>query len=42
MRWTSAKYQDLFDRKQNIEFFTELAAQAGRVLDIGAGAGRIQ
>lgn len=41
MRWTSAKYHDLFDRKKNIEFFTELAKDAGRVLDVGAGTGRL-
>ncbi len=41
MRWTSAKYHDLFDRKQNIEFFTEMAKDAGRVLDVGAGTGRL-
>ncbi len=41
MRWTAAKYCDYFDRKQNIGFFTTLAAEAGRVLDIGAGTGRI-
>jgi len=32
---------DLFDRKENIEFFYHYAAQAKEILDVGAGTGRI-
>jgi SAM-dependent methyltransferase len=32
---------DLFDRKENVEFFSRYASQAGEILDIGAGTGRI-
>lgn len=37
----SAHLYDLFDSKQNIDFFYHYAAKAGEVLDIGAGTGRI-
>jgi len=37
----SAKYYDLFDDKQNIQFFVEFAKQYDSILDIGAGTGRI-
>ena len=37
----TAHLYDLFDRKENIEFFYHYASQAGEVLDIGAGTGRI-
>ena len=37
----TAHLYDLFDRKKNIEFFYHYASQAGEVLDIGAGTGRI-
>jgi SAM-dependent methyltransferase len=36
-----AHLYDLFDRKQNVEFFYHYAARAGDVLDVGAGTGRI-
>jgi len=36
-----AHLYDLFDRKDNIEFFFRYAAAAGEILDIGAGTGRI-
>ena len=36
-----AHLYDLFDQKPNIEFFCHYAAQAGEILDIGAGTGRI-
>jgi len=32
---------DLFDTKENTEFFLHYASEAGEVLDIGAGTGRI-
>lgn len=32
---------DLFDKKKNIEFFYQYARDAGEILDIGAGTGRI-
>jgi SAM-dependent methyltransferase len=37
----SAHLYDLFDRKENVEFFHHYAAKAGEILDIGAGTGRI-
>jgi SAM-dependent methyltransferase len=37
----SAQFYDLFDLKQNINFFYFYASQAGEILDIGAGTGRI-
>ncbi len=37
----TAHLYDLFDRKENIEFFYHHASQAGEVLDVGAGTGRI-
>jgi SAM-dependent methyltransferase len=37
----SAHLYDLFDQKPNVEFFYHYAAQAGEILDIGAGTGRI-
>lgn len=37
----TAHLYDLFDQKQNIEFFYHFASRAGEVLDIGAGTGRI-
>jgi SAM-dependent methyltransferase len=37
----SAPFYDLFDHKQNIDFFYQYATQAGETLDIGAGTGRI-
>jgi SAM-dependent methyltransferase len=37
----SAHLYDLFDDKDNIGFFLKYAASAGRVLDVGAGTGRI-
>jgi SAM-dependent methyltransferase len=37
----SAHLYDLFDQKPNVEFFCRHAAQAGEILDIGAGTGRI-
>jgi SAM-dependent methyltransferase len=37
----SAHLYDLFDDKENLEFFLKYAAEAGEVLDIGAGTGRI-
>ena len=37
----TAHLYDLFDRKPNIEFFRTVGLQAGAVLDIGAGTGRI-
>jgi len=37
----TAHLYDLFDRKENIEFFYHYASQADEVLDIGAGTGRI-
>ncbi|MBD3189143.1 MAG: methyltransferase domain-containing protein [Candidatus Heimdallarchaeota archaeon] len=37
----SAHLYDLFDKKENIPFFHHFAQQAGKILDIGAGTGRI-
>jgi SAM-dependent methyltransferase len=37
----SAHLYDLFDRKENVEFFSRYALQAGEILDVGAGTGRI-
>lgn len=37
----SAPYYDLFDTKDNIEFFAHYAEEVGEVLDVGAGTGRI-
>lgn len=37
----AAHLYDLFDQKANIEFFFHFAFQAGEILDIGAGTGRI-
>jgi SAM-dependent methyltransferase len=37
----AAHLHDLFDQKENIEFFSHYAARAGVVLDVGAGTGRI-
>jgi SAM-dependent methyltransferase len=37
----SAHLYDLFDDKENIGFFLRYATPAGRVLDVGAGTGRI-
>jgi SAM-dependent methyltransferase len=37
----SAHLYDLFDRKENVDFFYHYAAPAGEVLDVGAGTGRI-
>jgi SAM-dependent methyltransferase len=37
----SAHLYDLFDKKDNIEFFYQYASRAGEALDIGAGTGRI-
>jgi SAM-dependent methyltransferase len=37
----SAHLYDLFDSKENIDFFGHYAAEAGEILDIGAGTGRI-
>jgi SAM-dependent methyltransferase len=37
----SAHLYDLFDRKENVDFFYHRAVQAGEVLDVGAGTGRI-
>jgi SAM-dependent methyltransferase len=36
-----AHLYDLFDSKDNIDFFAEYGVRAGEVLDIGAGTGRI-
>ncbi|MGB7061085.1 MAG: methyltransferase domain-containing protein [Candidatus Zixiibacteriota bacterium] len=36
-----AHLYDLFDTKKNIEFFLRYVSEAGEVLDIGAGTGRI-
>ncbi len=36
-----AHLYDLFDTKENIEFFLHYGSEAGEVLDIGAGTGRI-
>jgi SAM-dependent methyltransferase len=37
----SAHLYDLFDAKPNVAFFGRYAREAGEVLDIGAGTGRI-
>jgi SAM-dependent methyltransferase len=37
----SARFYDLFDRKENVELFSHYAVPTGEVLDIGAGTGRI-
>ena len=37
----SAHLYDLFDTKDNLDFFRKHASRAGEVLDIGAGTGRI-
>lgn len=37
----AASLYDLFDRKENIDFFYRFAARARVVLDVGAGTGRI-
>jgi SAM-dependent methyltransferase len=37
----SAHLYDLFDRKDNIDFFFHYAQLSGEVLDVGAGTGRI-
>jgi len=37
----SAHLYDLFDKKENIEFFYQYTKDAGEILDIGAGTGRI-
>lgn len=37
----SAQYYDLFDQKDNIEFFCQYASRVGEVMDVGAGTGRI-
>ena len=36
-----AHLYDLFDTKENIEFFYHYASESGEILDIGAGTGRI-
>ena len=36
-----AHLYDLFDQKPNVEFFWRYASEAGGVLDVGAGTGRI-
>jgi SAM-dependent methyltransferase len=37
----SAHLYDLFDDKENVDFFGHYAARAGEILDVGAGTGRI-
>ncbi|MGD2143982.1 MAG: class I SAM-dependent methyltransferase [Anaerolineae bacterium] len=37
----SAQFYDLFDDKENVGFFCYYATQAGELLDVGAGTGRI-
>jgi len=37
----TAHLYDLFDTKQNIDFYCHYAAASGEILDIGAGTGRI-
>jgi SAM-dependent methyltransferase len=37
----TAHLYDLFDRKENVEFFYHYASRAGEILDVGAGTGRI-
>ena len=36
-----AHLYDLFDRKENVEFFFHYASAVGEILDVGAGTGRI-
>lgn len=36
----SAHLYDLFDRKENVDFFLRYANEAGEILDVGAGTGR--
>ena len=36
-----AHLYDLFDKKENVEFFLHYGLEAGEILDIGAGTGRI-
>lgn len=37
----AAHLYDIFDTKENIEFFYHYASESGEILDIGAGTGRI-
>ena len=37
----AAPFYDIFDNKQNIDFFYHYAKEHGKILDIGAGTGRI-
>jgi SAM-dependent methyltransferase len=37
----SAHFYDAFDNKDNVDFFLHYATQAGEILDVGAGTGRI-
>jgi SAM-dependent methyltransferase len=37
----AAHLYDVFDQKENVEFFAHYASAAGEILDIGAGTGRI-
>lgn len=37
----AAHLYDMFDRKKNIEFFLHYGLEAGEILDVGAGTGRI-
>lgn len=37
----SARFYDLFDRKDSIGFFLKYARRSGQILDVGAGTGRI-
>lgn len=37
----SARFYDLFDNKDNLEFFLKYGQETGVILDIGAGTGRI-
>ncbi|KPJ50968.1 MAG: hypothetical protein AMJ41_00575 [candidate division Zixibacteria bacterium DG_27] len=37
----SAHLYDFFDTKKNVEFFCHYGSQAGEIIDIGAGTGRI-
>jgi SAM-dependent methyltransferase len=37
----SAKFYDLFDRKENVSFFLRYGLECGEILDVGAGTGRI-
>jgi SAM-dependent methyltransferase len=37
----SAPFYDLFDTKENVEFYLRYAQPAGEILDVGAGTGRI-